>query len=187
MRSAHWRERCQVFKNAENIPDNPVVFLGDSLTEQFPMSAFYPGAPIVNQGINGDHIDGVLERLALCNALHPQAIRLMIGINDLFDDRSPAYMEKNYRALFNALKEKPLIVYSLLPVGRSWHQTYDTAIRDTNRLLQHLVGEYGFIWQDLYTPFRDALNSGAELFREDDIHLTRAAYALWARETPINK
>lgn len=181
MRTAHWYERCRRFEKEAQRLKGSWLFLGDSLTEQFPLQRFFPRETIVNQGINGDHIDGVMERLPLCRALKPRAIWLMIGINDLFDGRSVENMDADYRLLFERMEcGCPITVQSILPVGGAWVKEYDEPIKNANRVLRRRSAEYGFTWCDLYTPFKAALAGEERIFREDDIHLTDSAYRIWA-------
>ena len=42
-----------------------VVFVGDSLTQRYPLSDFYPGVHLYNRGIDGDTTEGLSKRLNL--------------------------------------------------------------------------------------------------------------------------
>jgi lysophospholipase L1-like esterase len=61
-----------------------IVFVGDSLTQRYPLNEFYAGLHVYNRGIDGDTTTGVLKRLALSIFdLKPKVLVLQIGTNDL--------------------------------------------------------------------------------------------------------
>lgn len=61
-----------------------VVFVGDSLTQRYPLSDFYPGIHLYNRGIDGDTTEGLSKRLNLSIFdLKPKVLVLQIGTNDL--------------------------------------------------------------------------------------------------------
>jgi len=63
-RTDHWYERNEQFNSElDSIPEGKVVLLGNSITEGFDLVRFFPGAELINRGIAGDHLDGVLERI----------------------------------------------------------------------------------------------------------------------------
>ena len=59
------------------------VFLGDSLTDFYPLEEFFAGEDVVNRGIAGDKTTDVLKRLEEIKALRPSRLFLQIGINDM--------------------------------------------------------------------------------------------------------
>ncbi len=183
MRSLHWRQRYQALETGLlRTPRQAVIFLGDSLTEQFDLDYFFPDRKLANHGISGDHIDGLLERLHLCRKARPRQLWLMIGINDLFDGRDDAYMQTAYDQLLQALNFCPQVtVQSLLPTGPEWDDRAEKRITTMNRFLQKNARQYGYDYLDLHTPFTRAMADGEKLFQEDDIHLNDHAYTLWSK------
>ena len=65
------------------VPKNSVIFIGDSLTQGFPVSAAW--WPSTNYGIGADTTYGVINRLEQYthSIANSQAVVLAIGINDL--------------------------------------------------------------------------------------------------------
>lgn len=61
-----------------------IVFLGDSLTQDYNIYEFFQGKTVYNRGIGGDTTAGLLKRLETSVfALEPQTVVLLIGTNDL--------------------------------------------------------------------------------------------------------
>ncbi len=182
MRGPHWHQRCRIIKKVlPRTPAHAVVFLGDSLTEQFDLDYFFDIPWLVNHGISGDHIDGVRERLSLSRQAEPQQLWLMIGINDLFDGRDDRWLFSQYNHLLDGLDFCPrVVVQSLLPTGQSWQELTGERLPAINRFLTEACQKRGFEFMDLHTPFRQALANGDRLFQDDGIHLNDRAYALWS-------
>ena len=65
------------------------IFLGDSITDRYPVNKFYPNMLVINRGIGGDTMGGVrhqgiYNRLeSTVYNLHPKRIILMIAFNDI--------------------------------------------------------------------------------------------------------
>jgi len=65
------------------------VFLGDSLVEHFQVKKYFPEHNICNEGISGDNIDGVLNRLnKSVFQFKPDKLFLLIGTNDMCNGKS---------------------------------------------------------------------------------------------------
>ena len=67
----HWETRVRAFKE-QNLSWQNVVLLGDSITEGFDVTKYFPGRRVINRGIGADVIGnnmptndprGVLQRL----------------------------------------------------------------------------------------------------------------------------
>src|SRR5713101_5919590 len=81
-----WHERRTKFASRAEQDRNAVVLLGDSITQGWgdDFTAWFPGMKVANRGISGDTSRGVLIRVQEdVLALHPQAVVLLIGTNDL--------------------------------------------------------------------------------------------------------
>ncbi len=75
-------------ENAElrKLPADPnrVVFMGDSITELWPLATSFPGASYVNRGISGQTTSQMLVRMFPdVIALKPAAVVLLAGTNDI--------------------------------------------------------------------------------------------------------
>ena len=191
-----WRERVATFRT-ENaaLPAGRknVVFVGDSMTEGFPLEASFPGRHVLNRGIVADTIGltsdrGILGRLDECVVdTHPSVLFVLIGVNDLASSGRPVeFFLEGYGKMLDAIAERapgvPIIVQTCLPSGRKYerHETLNPRIKAYNEGLRALAKK-----RDLPLIDLEPLYSDAEGFLPDDItgdglHLKRAAYARWA-------
>ena len=66
-----------------------VAFVGDSITDLYPVEEFFTGYKVANRGIGGDTTTGLINRLKVSvYDINPKVIYTMIGIN-------------NYKTMFN--------------------------------------------------------------------------------------
>src|SRR6185436_6704618 len=101
-----WTERRSSWAARVERDQNAVVLLGDSITQGWgeDFSAWFPGLKIANRGISGDTSRGVLIRLQEdVLALHPQAVVLLIGTNDLEEKASPKTIAANLKLILAEL------------------------------------------------------------------------------------
>jgi lysophospholipase L1-like esterase len=162
-----------------------VVFLGDSITEGFPLDEAFPGQNVINRGIGGDRIQGVIERLGVCvEALAPRRVYLMIGVNDLWwsDERRPEVLEVGYARLLDEIArrapETELIVLSILPMGDRSDECNET-IRDMNARIQALAEARDLEYVDLHPLFAGQDGKMLAELTTDGVHLSLDGYEAW--------
>lgn len=100
-----------------SIPDNAVLFIGDSITQSLATSAISPYS--VNLGIGSDTTSGVLNRLGIYNAIdRAKLVVIGIGINDLHQNVSSIETQSNYRKILESIPSNiSVLVTSVLPIG----------------------------------------------------------------------
>ena len=162
-----------------------VAFLGDSLTDGYDLSQYYPQYVTANRGIGGDttfDLEGRLETSVY--DLKPKVAVMLIGANNL------STMFDNYEHILMGLKanlpETKIVLLSLTNMGQEWGKGNELAAYN-NVKIQKLAQKYGFTFVDLYSPLMD-LSTG-EIFPEytiDGGHLTDLGYqVLTAQITPV--
>ncbi|MER9791323.1 GDSL-type esterase/lipase family protein [Mesorhizobium sp. M0213] len=77
----HWRTKVDEFRQFEGHAD--IVMVGDSLVENAQWQELFPEVSIINRGISGDGVDGVLLRLDQITAATPRMVFIMLGVNDI--------------------------------------------------------------------------------------------------------
>ncbi|MBT9311004.1 SGNH/GDSL hydrolase family protein [Leptothoe kymatousa] len=171
------------------VPDDAVIFIGDSITQGLAVSAIYPLS--VNYGIGGDTTVGVLERLPMYQPALARAkcIVLAVGINDTYN-RSAEEALINYETILDTLpQDRQVIVSAVLPVDAAanekklgkrveWRNTFNVG-------LQRLANEREFV---------TFVDSSAELDTNGDqrldpplhdgggVHLNAAGNRVWAKK-----
>jgi len=190
----HYDTRVRSFRE-QNLIYRNVVLVGDSITEAFEVTRFFPGRRVLNRGIGADVIGtglpsddrrGVLRRLDAsvfdCAATD---VFLMIGVNDLTAGRTVDAMEAGYREILQQIRDRaPTIrvhVESLLPT-RGVFAKSNVPIKEFNRRLKRLAEEFGYKYVDLHPLFVDEHGELKAAFTADGIHLTEPAYEIWRDE-----
>jgi lysophospholipase L1-like esterase len=161
-----------------------VLLLGDSLIEYGQWENYLSPHHVINYGLAGETVEGLLERLAgiLKEDIGVDFCVLMTGINNVaMEDYSflPAYRE-----ILSMLKKRcpgsKIIVCSLLPVMLEWVDNART--EEINNKLADLCSEMGVHYLDLYSSFvQYDEHPRAEYLLEDGVHLSEEGYRLWAK------
>ncbi len=170
-----------------------VVFIGDSITDKWDLTRFFPGKPYVNRGIGGQVTAQMVIRFhADVIDLHPAAVVILGGVNDTqgaFQMPTEEEIEANYQAMAEmavANGIKPVFT-AILPVN-NYTDNAKTVLEDRkpdelNRLNAWLAAYcaahgYGFI--DYGPSLRDDKGLMRADMTSDGIHPNDQAYGLMA-------
>ena len=157
-----------------------VLFLGDSLIADHDWQARMPSYEICNLGVPGAITSDVFESLTDIKAEveHTDVIMLTIGTNDLLiGDFDFLHVLKKVLVQLNTLYPlAEIIVGSLFPMDLS-HLPFNT-IPSLNCHIEAITMQTGSCFLDVYKRFDD---SDKEIFQDDGIHVTSAAYEIWTR------
>jgi lysophospholipase L1-like esterase len=167
------------FFEEDPIGNNDIVFLGDSLTEEFPLTAMFPGAAVVNRGISGDTTRGVLQRLDQVTNGRPYKIFLMIGTNDIGFGYGQNPTLANYEEIVAKIRrespESQLFLQSVLPREKRNAER----VFAINQKIAALAQQYDCAFIDLYPAFADSDGTILPQFSDDELHLLELGYELW--------
>ena len=181
---------------------NKIVFLGNSITQGLLRHTDkLSGNNIVNRGISGDHTDGVLARLEEIIHYKPQAVFLLIGVNDLFEDnrsrpeRTPEYVANNIFLISDIINKKSpntkIYTQTIIPINNNQYLTEKPNIEflhvDYSPSINEQINEVNKILKsnlslniiDLHSTF---LNEDLQLnpkFSTDGVHLNDLGYQNW--------
>ncbi len=171
-----YERRYSIFENNPVEPED-TVFLGDSITEWFPLDEMFPDIRIKNRGISGDTTDGVLRRLHQITGGQPRRIFFKIGTNDIGFGRTLPHVIANYETILAQIKaESPhtqVFVLSILPR----HRRFAGRIQAVNREIAALAQKYAYPFIDLFPHFANEHGGLLAEFTNDDLHLLAAGYA----------
>lgn len=166
-----------------------IVFLGDSLTQRYPLADFYPNMPIYNRGIDGDTTVGVLKRLDVSVfALEPSIVVLQIGTNDLqVAEFPPKATIENIQLIVSKIKEGlpnvKILLVSLYPVNETPDKLIEKIVvgprtnKDLLWMNSHLktLDQVEFI--DVYPSLCDATGNLEMRYTKEGLHLSLNGYA----------
>lgn len=162
---------------------NKVVFLGDSITEMFNVSEFFPEVQVANRGISGDYSDSIVDRLDSIIVDKPPKIFIMMGINDLYKFKDSNRLIENYETVFKKIREQSpdtkIYIQSILPINNDLF-TKDISNNDIvrlNKLIKELSTKHNATFIDLY-PLFEKNNQLNKEFTCDGVHLKGDAYLI---------
>lgn len=159
-----------------------VVFFGDSLTEGGNWGAWFPDYTTHNFGVGGDTTDELLARMDQVVEVHPDAVVLLIGTNDLGMRRSVEHLVRNAELLLvNLRRDLPgtrTLVQSIMPRGREFADQVQDANRHLRQFSATVHAQYLDLWPSLALPDGE-LNPE---FSDDRLHLNDAGYQAWLGE-----
>jgi lysophospholipase L1-like esterase len=182
-----WRERRSAWAGTLEQDRGAVVFLGDSITQGWGggLGAAFPGLKVANRGISGDTTRGVLLRLDEdVLALHPAAVIVLIGMDDLEEGATPEVAAGNLRLILAALKRHdarmPIVLCQVFPSSKTKKRPADR-IRALNALyLAAVKNDPQVTYVETWPLFADA-NGDAMLAEFPDLlHPNELGYAKWA-------
>lgn len=166
------------------------VFLGDSLTDFYPIEEF-TDLKTVNRGIAGDTTDDVMRRIDEVIALEPKRLFLQIGINDMIRNgkrKLPAskLVDKIFAIINKFDREKTEInVLSLYPVNRRKtvvsfvmiKKATNKRVAEVNKLLKERCESEGVSFIYLFDALADDKGNLKKEFTIEGLHLSVKGYA----------
>lgn len=160
-----------------------IVFVGDSITQDYNVYEYFSNHQVYNRGIGGDTSVGLLKRLDVSiDALEPSKVFIQIGTNDF------ELLDANPLDIFNAINlvvkhinkkflDAQVYVISIYPVNplidsSTVGKRNNEDIKKTNELLSTLKG---CIYIDIYDKLilDDQLN---QLYTLEGLHLNQKGY-----------
>lgn len=159
-----------------------ILLMGDSLVEFYDWQGRFPGHRVLNLGLAGETVEGLLGRTAAIieGRPAPDFVFIMTGINNVAMEETGLIepYRKILRLLMAAFPGARIFVHSILPTLLDW--VSDGDIRRVNGSLKEMAEGEGARYLDLYGRL-----SGGDLkdyLLSDGVHLSEKGYALWARE-----
>ncbi len=177
----YYYEKVALFRqeNAQYAPGQvDVVFLGDSLTDGYPVAEHYPQYVVVNRGIGGDTTFGLENRLQVSvYDLQPKVAVMLIGANNMDT------MFENYERILQGFRDNlpntKIVLVSLTAMGQEWGRKNHLAAFQ-NVKIKKLAQQYGYTFVDLFTPLLNLQTN--EIYAEyttDGGHQTPAGYEVF--------
>lgn len=178
----------------ESLPvqQGAIVMFGNSITEHGMWNEFFPDKKILNRGIGGDKVYGMIDRMPYVADTKPSKLFVMAGINDLiFTPVSIDQFEKEYRELIQIVKdhspETKIYIQSILPVNDEVKGGNSNFFKEKNDKIKEFNKRVKNIAKDFKLPYIDInkkmLKDGKLNFDYtfDGIHLNEKGYAVWIK------
>jgi len=162
-----------------------LLFIGDSLIENFDWQERFPKNVVYNMGVSGETVDGLYARIEVVYSQieEADAVFIMSGINNIaMGDRTfvPVY-RKVVRGLKEHYTSSRIFVQSLLPVLFPWISNDE--IREMNRQLKKMAEEEHVIYLDIHSLFLEEKVKPVKAYLMDDgVHVSEKGYSVWSGE-----
>ena len=180
--------------NSRPLNNGEIIFLGNSITaEGKDWSTRLNNSIIRNRGIGGDTTDGIFARSGEIIDSNPNAVFLLIGINDLYnntiDKPSVNYIANNIINIAKKIKtgsvNTKVFIQTLLPISkkksRKFYKLYNQSIKNINKIIIENQENELYSVIDLYSIF---VNNKGQLKNDltyDGLHLNEKGYEVWSK------
>ena len=180
--------------SAQPQASNPrVVFLGDSITDSWRLNEYFGDRDFVNRGISGQITGEMLGRMiADVVSLHPQAVIILAGTNDLARNVPLLAIENNLTMIADLADyyKIKVILTSVLPVS-DYHkdvnpnyemtkQRSPSLIRSLNGWMKSLANDRGYVYVDYFSAMVDDAGMMKADLANDGLHPNSAGYRIMA-------
>jgi lysophospholipase L1-like esterase len=164
-----------------------VVFVGSSSIRFWEsLATDFPGIPTINRGFGGSELaDSVFYADRIVIPYHPRLVVLYAGENDLAAGKTAEMVFGDFQAFrtkVHAALPKTHIIFLSIKESPS-RARVRTEVRKANKLIAaDCAKDSRCSFVDVNTPLLDAAgNYRPELFRDDQLHLKPAGYAIWTK------
>lgn len=177
--------------------NNKVLFLGDSITEQYDLDTYFHNDDYINGGMGGNTTGDILNQMKeRVYDYNPTKIFLMIGTNDgmtkdLDDNQAIKNIEKIINDIQVMLPNTKLYIESILPVNNSDDEkiNHDMVkdrsnhnIKKMNQQIQELCEEYQVTYINLYDKLIDKEGNLKLEYTKEGLHMSDEGYQVITKE-----
>lgn len=182
-----WGQRAALY-NTLGVDSTNIVMFGNSLTHGGEWNELMGRTDIVNRGINGDIIQGLVDRLDAVVDGHPRKIFLLIGVNDVSHNLTADSIVTATCGMIDKIMERTpttrLYVQSLFPINNSFKRYKaifgkEDVIRQINAKLRPEVEKRGLKWVEVNSFLVDDEGNLRSDLTNDGLHLLPEGYAIW--------
>ena len=175
-------------------PNDNFLFLGDSITDFYPLEEYYDNLPVVNSGIAGNKTTDILNDMQTrIYQYNPTKVFLLIGTNDL-DSNDEDVVDTtfdNIKEIVREIRENrsdaTIYVESVYPVNSTIeNNTVNNRANRKIRKLNEKISQYcdgeSCNYINLYDDLIDEEGNLKEEYTEDGLHLNSLGYVVITRE-----
>lgn len=176
-----------------NSNDN-FLFLGDSITDFYPLDEYYDNLPVVNSGVSGNKTTDILNDMKnRVYKYNPTKVFLLIGTNDLnvLDDDIADKTFNNIKKIIKEIKknrsEASIYVESIYPVNpnvdaSSSDNRTNENIKKLNKKISNYCKDNNLKYINLYDKLKDEKGNLKSEYTNDGLHLNSLGYVVVTRE-----
>ena len=154
------------------MPEETIVFIGDSLIEQHEWHEVFAEHKIVNRGVSGSRIRDLIGAFDYSKS---KAVFCLIGVNDLGQGISLEEFRDNYEILLASVGDGVRFhAISIPEIQRYRGLKFDAdVLRQANTTIKELAYSHGFLFIDI---FEASTKHKDKFFAVDGLHLSGHGY-----------
>ena len=169
--------------------ENRVVFMGDSITEDWRLEKSFPGKPYLNRGISGQTSPQMLVRFRQdVIDLKPKVVLILAGTNDIMENTGPMTTEESGAMIASmadlaTANNIQVVLCSVLPSSEfAWSPELKPApkIVELNAWIKKYAAAKGYIYVDYYSAMADEHGGLPSALSDDGVHPIAAGFDLMA-------
>lgn len=171
------------------------LFLGDSITDFYPLDEYYDNLPVVNSGISGNRTTDILnDMIKRVYQYNPTKIFILIGTNDLDSndsdivDRTYKNIKKIITKIKNNRSRAKIYLESVYPVNKdvdsnAVNNRDNKKIKRLNKKIEnYCLSTNNCNYINLYNDLVDANGNLNSKYTTDGLHLNSLGYVVVTRE-----
>ncbi len=164
-----------------------VVFMGDSITEDWKLEDSFPGKSYINRGISGQTSPQMLVRFRQdVIDLKPKLVIIQTGTNDIMENTGPMTIEQSGNCIASmadlATANKIRVVLCSVPPASefAWSPDLRPAPRivELNAWIKQYAAEKGYVHVDYHSAMKDENGGLPPELSDDGVHPLPAGYAI---------
>lgn len=159
------------------------------MIERTDWHVLFPEYSVIQMGIGGDTVEGLLNRLDEMISHKPKFIFIEIGVNDLLNYHKLDYdnYEKIINRCYEALPETKIFVQSLYPVTKKFSLGSDfyvdkSELLKANETIRKLCQIKNIVYIDMYSFLENESGYLADEDSPDGLHIMGGKYFDIAKE-----
>jgi len=168
-------------------PHGAVVFIGSSSIRLWTsLAEDFPGAPTLNRGFGGSEMaDSVFYADRIVIPYQPRLVVVYAGENDLNAGKSPATVLADFQAFRRKVHDalpRTKLIYLAMKESPVRAKVRAQVIEGNKLIAADCATDPRCTFVDVATPLLTKQGGyRLELFREDQLHLRPAGYAIWSK------
>lgn len=163
-----------------------ILFIGDSITEQFPVHQYFKEYKTINKGVYDERSARTLERTrSFSKTYEPDYAVLLIGTNDLYSQYAFETILENICGITEELSSiksvRYVFVQSIYPINTELRgglpMQNNKSISEFNLLLEETIKQYKkAVYVDMYSQLIDENGMLNIEYTPDGLHISARGY-----------
>ncbi|MDG1996560.1 MAG: hypothetical protein P8J14_08705 [Emcibacteraceae bacterium] len=180
-------ESFRRFDARNQLPENPILFVGSSSIVFWETAKSFPGMPITNRGFGGASLPEVIYYYDEVIKKHNPSMMIVYCDIDVENGKSPEFSVNAFKELINKVEDDfndiPILLMSMKPTLIDDDLGADVRgnkMIANQKLIEYTNSKSNLHYVDITSPMLDKNGElRADIFIADGMHLNPLGYTLW--------